>query len=183
MSSACANPFLYGWFNDNFRNEFTRIFAASFRLCHSAESHLPSVGGNRSSEIASPEVSGIAAGQPKIEIVRSSSPIDVMAEANDGSTFWIEASTSSKLGNDVTISNSNLDQKGVLASPSNSSLFVTKTRGQVVAGKHVYDNISSCDDSVIELADDATKLSLLSSTKRKPVLTSFSLKKSMETHL
>jgi len=25
MSSACANPFLYGWFNGNFRDEFTKI--------------------------------------------------------------------------------------------------------------------------------------------------------------
>jgi hypothetical protein len=25
MSSACANPFLYGWFNENFRSEFTLI--------------------------------------------------------------------------------------------------------------------------------------------------------------
>ena len=28
MSSACANPFLYGWFNGNFRNEFTKILRA-----------------------------------------------------------------------------------------------------------------------------------------------------------
>ena len=34
MSSACANPFLYGWFNENFRNEFKVIFAAPSRfLC------------------------------------------------------------------------------------------------------------------------------------------------------
>ena len=32
MSSACANPFLYGWFNDNFRGEFKLIFAAPYRL-------------------------------------------------------------------------------------------------------------------------------------------------------
>ena len=32
MSSACANPFLYGWFNENFRNEFKLIFAAPSRL-------------------------------------------------------------------------------------------------------------------------------------------------------
>ena len=28
MSSACANPLLYGWLNDNFRKEFKEIFAA-----------------------------------------------------------------------------------------------------------------------------------------------------------
>jgi len=32
MSSACANPFLYGWFNGNFRNEFTKILRAPLRL-------------------------------------------------------------------------------------------------------------------------------------------------------
>ncbi len=32
MLSACANPFLYGWFNENFRNEFKLIFAAPSRL-------------------------------------------------------------------------------------------------------------------------------------------------------
>jgi len=32
MSSACANPFLYGWFNDNFRSEFKLIFAIPYRL-------------------------------------------------------------------------------------------------------------------------------------------------------
>jgi len=33
MSSACANPFLYGWFNDNFRNEFRSMLTAPIRLC------------------------------------------------------------------------------------------------------------------------------------------------------
>jgi len=32
MSSACANPFLYGWFNENFRGEFKLVFAAPYRL-------------------------------------------------------------------------------------------------------------------------------------------------------
>ena len=26
MSSACINPLLYGWLNENFRNEFLEIF-------------------------------------------------------------------------------------------------------------------------------------------------------------
>jgi len=33
MSSACANPFLYGWFNDNFRGEFKLILTAPSRWC------------------------------------------------------------------------------------------------------------------------------------------------------
>jgi len=33
MSSACANPFLYGWFNDNFRSEFVCIFMTPFQSC------------------------------------------------------------------------------------------------------------------------------------------------------
>ena len=33
MSSACANPFLYGWFNDNFRNEFTLMLTTPIRFC------------------------------------------------------------------------------------------------------------------------------------------------------
>jgi len=33
MSSACANPFLYGWFNDNFRGEFVCILMTPFRFC------------------------------------------------------------------------------------------------------------------------------------------------------
>ena len=32
MSSACANPWLYGWYNDNFRNEF-RDIASPILLC------------------------------------------------------------------------------------------------------------------------------------------------------
>ncbi|KAF2363929.1 G protein-coupled receptor rhodopsin-like, partial [Trinorchestia longiramus] len=31
MSSACSNPFLYGWLNNNFRNEFSSMFACRFR--------------------------------------------------------------------------------------------------------------------------------------------------------
>lgn len=31
MSSACSNPLLYGWLNENFRKEFKEIFAACFR--------------------------------------------------------------------------------------------------------------------------------------------------------
>ncbi len=39
MSSACANPFLYGWFNENFRREFKLIFSAPSRLlCPASES-------------------------------------------------------------------------------------------------------------------------------------------------
>jgi len=33
MSSACANPFLYGWFNSNFRSEFVCIFMTPSRSC------------------------------------------------------------------------------------------------------------------------------------------------------
>ena len=33
MSSACANPFLYGWFNENFRGEFKLILTAPSRWC------------------------------------------------------------------------------------------------------------------------------------------------------
>jgi len=43
MSSACANPFLYGWFNGNFRNEFTKILGIPLRLfnCRNNQSYLP----------------------------------------------------------------------------------------------------------------------------------------------
>lgn len=30
MSSACSNPFLYGWLNDNFRKEFKEIIGSCF---------------------------------------------------------------------------------------------------------------------------------------------------------
>lgn len=30
MSSACSNPFLYGWLNDNFRKEFQEILSGCF---------------------------------------------------------------------------------------------------------------------------------------------------------
>lgn len=30
MSSACSNPFLYGWLNENFRKEFKEILGACF---------------------------------------------------------------------------------------------------------------------------------------------------------
>lgn len=33
MSSACANPWLYGWYNDNFRNEFRDIVGPVLRCC------------------------------------------------------------------------------------------------------------------------------------------------------
>jgi len=39
MSSACANPFLYGWFNENFRTEFTVIWNKTFgEFCCSSSS-------------------------------------------------------------------------------------------------------------------------------------------------
>lgn len=38
MNQACANPFLYGWFNDNFRSEFNEIAAPLFRCCSSISS-------------------------------------------------------------------------------------------------------------------------------------------------
>ncbi len=44
MSSACANPFLYGWFNGNFRSEFNKILGTPLRLLNcrnNYESHLP----------------------------------------------------------------------------------------------------------------------------------------------
>lgn len=33
MSSACANPWLYGWYNDNFRSEFRDIVGPLMRCC------------------------------------------------------------------------------------------------------------------------------------------------------
>ncbi|XP_069938217.1 neuropeptide F receptor-like [Cherax quadricarinatus] len=36
MSSACSNPLLYGWLNDNFRKEFLEIFGALCPWCPSA---------------------------------------------------------------------------------------------------------------------------------------------------
>lgn len=40
LSSACTNPVLYGWLNENFKNEFMKIFCKGccikmFHLCHS----------------------------------------------------------------------------------------------------------------------------------------------------
>lgn len=40
MSSACANPLLYGWLNDNFRKEFRQI-GASICPCPAHNSPLP----------------------------------------------------------------------------------------------------------------------------------------------
>lgn len=37
MSSACSNPMLYGWLNDNFRKEFNEI------LCRRRMTHLSGV--------------------------------------------------------------------------------------------------------------------------------------------
>lgn len=41
MSSACSNPLLYGWLNENFRKEFKEI------LCHEAPSYQVSSNGGR----------------------------------------------------------------------------------------------------------------------------------------
>lgn len=40
MSSACANPWLYGWYNDNFRNEFREVVGPLVRCC---ERYCPSL--------------------------------------------------------------------------------------------------------------------------------------------
>ena len=59
MSSACANPFLYGWFNGNFRSEFVNILGAPLKFCFPSD--IDRVGGsfssvgNRSST-ASPDI-------------------------------------------------------------------------------------------------------------------------------
>ena len=59
MSSACANPFLYGWFNGNFRSEFVKILGAPLKFCFPSD--IDKVGGsfssvaNRSST-ASPDI-------------------------------------------------------------------------------------------------------------------------------
>ena len=45
MSSSCSNPFLYGWLNQNFRNEFEQIFSClrlylfGNRLCNVQSNH------------------------------------------------------------------------------------------------------------------------------------------------
>jgi len=59
MSSACANPFLYGWFNGNFRSEFVKILGVPLKFCFPSD--IDRVGGsfssvaNRSST-ASPDI-------------------------------------------------------------------------------------------------------------------------------
>ncbi|CAL4157312.1 unnamed protein product [Meganyctiphanes norvegica] len=42
MSSACSNPFLYGWLNDNFRKEFLEIFTILFP-CYTPGEEKPKV--------------------------------------------------------------------------------------------------------------------------------------------
>lgn len=46
MSSACSNPLLYGWLNENFRKEFKEIFAACVRPSGSRKGN----GGNEGTE-------------------------------------------------------------------------------------------------------------------------------------
>lgn len=99
MSSACANPVLYGWFNDNFRSEFTKILSAPFRrLCYcfyktgSSISSAPAQ--SSSSATFSPEVDGYPAVQQQGIELRHQSTIDMTVEGNNDE--WAEPSS----GND-----------------------------------------------------------------------------------
>ena len=48
MSSACSNPFLYGWLNHNFRHEFSEMFlSAVWSRCVSAPRHRSVLRGGR----------------------------------------------------------------------------------------------------------------------------------------
>lgn len=66
MSSACSNPLLYGWLNDNFRKEFKEI------LCHEAPTYQVTANGrsNSSGVRNAPKVLQVEdsndKGQPKI---------------------------------------------------------------------------------------------------------------------
>jgi len=52
MTSACANPFLYGWFNENFRNEFKLIFSTPSRFLRPANAAVDASRRRRSSVTA-----------------------------------------------------------------------------------------------------------------------------------
>lgn len=49
MSSACINPFLYGWLNDNFKKELGKLFG--YRLCCGASGRRGGVSYSRTTDI------------------------------------------------------------------------------------------------------------------------------------
>jgi len=70
MSSACANPFLYGWFNCNFRSEFTKILRAPLRMICCRNEHF-----SPSSQITVDTAAAeAAAGSLSSVSIRSSTP-------------------------------------------------------------------------------------------------------------
>uniref|UniRef100_T1IW42 G-protein coupled receptors family 1 profile domain-containing protein n=1 Tax=Strigamia maritima TaxID=126957 RepID=T1IW42_STRMM len=54
MSSACSNPLLYGWLNDNFRKEFTEVFrtlAITLSACCRRRASVPSKTNRRTNPV------------------------------------------------------------------------------------------------------------------------------------
>ena len=102
MSSACANPFLYGWFNGNFRSEFTKILRAPLRMicCHK-EHFLPSsqiTVETAAAEAAAGSLSSVAirsSTQALAEQIgnhhpdQSSSRIDIAQQGNSNGVFYL----------------------------------------------------------------------------------------------
>ena len=87
MSSACANPFLYGWFNDNFRGEFKSILTAPSRWC---AAFSPARKRPRPSSIQMAlnydVISTMEQGNRSNQIVRSDEPITDIVNKDKNST-------------------------------------------------------------------------------------------------
>jgi len=103
MSSACANPFLYGWFNGNFRSEFTKILGTPLRLC------IEMVEGSANKDVCSlgqPTMQGKADCINKVDYRTSEAPISpiirqIRTDYDTGEVMITNPTFSSQLRLDV----------------------------------------------------------------------------------
>jgi len=167
MSSACANPFLYGWFNSNFRSEFICIYMTPFRLCFCCPLHM--FGTDTSSSNAIRSVVPI----PDIDYVRQrienpehhQSTIDIVARSESSVACALGQPGEPKVEN-VFI----LDEASMVVRFSKTTALIGPDVEEVIINP-VH---SSIDDSVTVAVDQKQSSVSLEKPTRRPLL---------ETHL
>jgi len=165
MSSACANPFLYGWFNSNFRSEFICIFMTPSRLifgndneCFCCSLHMFGTETSSSnairSVVPSPEIDDVI---QRIESHQHRQTTIDIAEGIDGSTTCaLGQPTESKVEN-VSIS----DEASKVAKFS-------KTIALIGPAKEVVINPGYCinDSDTVNMNKKQSSVSLEKPTRR-----------------
>ncbi len=144
MSSACANPFLYGWFNDNFRTEFICIIITPFQLCCKNNSNAAGRLCSCQSQviISVPEPSFIALNRSPV--VPSATPINTIEHNHQLMTIGMVEGTTSAVVSALTISQpvirpSNIEE--ATASVEDQGMAVSSSMTAVTIEEAVVNNL------------------------------------------